>query len=136
MSKPTVWRWWNRFFVDSVDGLLREIPRRRGRKPISEDKINELIALAMSPPAAHASHWPLRALAKKLGIAVSTVFGILKHNGLKPHKVKTLKVSRDPRFATSCLYVDPPEHAVVIPLDGKTQIHALGRTQVPFADET
>ena len=98
MSKPTVWRWWDRFLVEGVDGPLYDIPRRRGRKPISEEKISELIALAMSPPPEHASHWTLRALAKKVGIAVSTVFGILKSHGLKPHRVRTFKVSRDPRF--------------------------------------
>ena len=140
LSKPTVWRWWDRFLVDGVDGLLHDIPRRRGRKPISEDKVSELIALAMSPPPAHASHWTLRALAKKLGIAVSTVFGILKHNGLKPHRVKTFKVSRDPRFELKVrdvvgLYVNPPDHAVVISVDESeraNQIQALGRTQAPL----
>ena len=91
MSKPTVWRWWDRFLVEGVDGLLYDIPRRRGRKPISEEKVSELIALAMSPPPEHAGHWTLRALATKVGIAVSTVFGILKSHGLKPHRVKTFK---------------------------------------------
>ncbi len=137
MSKPTVWRWWDRFLVEGVDGLLYDIPRRRGRKPISEDKVSELIELAMSPPPEHSSHWTLRVLAKKLGIAVSTVFGVLKHNGLKPHRVKTFKVSRDPRFELKVgdvvgLYVNPPDHAVVISVDEKTQIQALGRTQTPL----
>ena len=149
MSKPTVWRWWDRVLVEGVDGLLYDIPRRRGRKPISEDKVSELIELAMSPPPAHASHWTLRALAKTLGIAVSTVFNILKRNGLKPHRVKTFKVSRDPRFALKVrdvvgLYVDPPDHAVVISVDEServnaigsseraNQIQALGRTQTPL----
>ena len=137
MSKPTVWRWWDRFLAEGVDGLLYDIPRRRGRKPIAEDKVSELIELAMPPPPEHASHWTLRALAKKLGIAVSTVFGIPKHNGLKPHRVKTFKVSRDPRFELKVgdvvgLYVNPPDHAVVISVDEKTQIQALGRTQTPL----
>ncbi len=73
MSKPTVWRWWDRFLAEGVDGLLYDIPRRRGRKPISKDKASELIALAMPPPPEHASHWTLRALATKVGTAVSTV---------------------------------------------------------------
>ena len=112
-------------------------PGDGGRKPVSEDKVSELIELAMSPPPAHASHWTLRALATKVGIAVSTVFGILKSHGLKPHRVKTFKVSRDPRFALKVrdvvgLYVDPPDHAVVISVDEKTQIQALGRTQTPL----
>ena len=137
MSKPTVWRWWDRFLLEGVGGLLRDIPRRRGRKPISEEKVGELIELAMSPPPEHAGHWTLRALAKKLDIAVSTVFGILERNGPEPHKIKTFKVSRDPRFEMKVrdvvgLYVNPPDHAVVISVDEKTQIQALGRTQRPL----
>ncbi len=99
MSKPTVWRWWDRFLAEGVDGLLYDMPRRRHRKPLSENKVSELIALAMSPLPEHAGHWTLRALATKVEIAVSRVFGILKSHGLKPHRVRTFKVSRDPRFA-------------------------------------
>ena len=137
MSKPTVWRWWDRFLEEGVDGLLHDIPRRRGRKPILEEKVRELIELAMSPPPEHSSHWTLRALAKKLGIAVSTVFSILKRNGLKPRRIGTFKVSRDPRFERKVrdvvgLYVNPPDHAVVISVDEKTPIQALGRTQTPL----
>ena len=88
LSKPTVWRWWDRFLEEGADGLLNDIPRRRGRTPISQEKVTELTELAMSPPPAHSSHWTLRALAKQLGIAVSTVFSILKRNGLQPHRVK------------------------------------------------
>ena len=99
MSKPTVWRWWDSFLKQGVDGLLYDNPRKRGRKPVSEEKVSELIALAMPPPPEHAGHWTLRALATKVGTAVSTVFGILKSHGLKPHRVRTFKVSRDPRFA-------------------------------------
>ena len=69
MSKPMVRRWWDRFLKEGVDGLLYDIPRRRGRKPISEEKVSELIELAMSPPPKHASHWTPRALAKKVGTA-------------------------------------------------------------------
>ena len=137
LSKPTVWRWWDRFFEEGVDGLLYDIPHRRGRTPISQEKVTELIELAMSPPPAHSSHWTLRALAKQLGIAVSTVFSILKRNGLQPHRVKTFKVSRDPKFELKVrdvvgLYVNPPDHAVVISMDEKTRIQALGRTQTPL----
>ncbi len=78
-----------------------------------------------------------RPLAARTGLAVSTVFGILERNGLKPHRVKTFKVSRDPRFEEKIrdvvgLYVNPPDHAVVISVDEKTQIQALGRTQKPL----
>ncbi len=76
-----MWRWWDRFLKEGVDGLLDDVRRGGGRKPLSEDKVRELIDLAMSPPPKHARYWTLRALAKELGIAVSTVFGVLKCNG-------------------------------------------------------
>ena len=137
MSKPTVWCWWDRFLVEGVDGLLCDIPGKTGRKPISEDKAAEVIELAVSPPPEHSRHWTLRALAKRTGIAVSTVSGILKRNGLKPHRVKTFTVSRDPRFELKVrdvvgLFVNRPDHAVVILADEKTQIQSLGRTQAPL----
>ena len=91
----------------------------------------------MSPPPEHSGHWTLRALAGRIGIAVPAVFKILERNGLKPHRVKTFKVSRDPESGLKVrgafgLYVDPPDHAVVISVDEKTQIQALGRTQQPL----
>ena len=137
MSKPALWRWWDRFLVEGAGGLLHDIPRRRGRKPLSGDKVRQLIELAMSPPPAQASHWTLRTLAKKVGIAVSAVFGILKQADLKPRKAKTFKVSRDPRFELKVrdaagLYACPSDHAVVIPAGEKTRIQALARTQTPL----
>ena len=149
MSKPTVWRWWDRFLAGGVDGLLRDATRPPGKKPVPEEKVKAVIALAMSPPPEHVRHWTVRALARKLGMAVSTVHGILKANGLRPHQVKTFKVSRDPRFAFKVrdvvgLHVDPPDHAVVLSVDEServnaigsseraNQIQALGRTQRPL----
>ena len=137
MSKPTVWRWWDRFLAEGVDGLLRDATRPPGKKPVPEGKVKAVIALAMSPPPEHALHWTVRALAQKLGMVISTVHGILKDNGPRPHQVKTFKVSRDPRFEIKVrdvvgLYVDPSDHAVVLSVDEKTQIQALGRTQKPL----
>ncbi len=63
----------------------------------------------MPPPPEHASHWTLRALATKVGTTVSTVFGILKSHGLKPHRINTFKVSRDPRFLSSRFSAHPSE---------------------------
>ena len=137
ISKPTVWRWRDRFLAEGVDGLLYDIPRRRGRKPISEEKVSELIALAMSPPPEHASHWTLRALATKVGDR--RLDGIRHPEEPWPQapQGQTFKVSRDPRFALKVrdvvgLYINPPDHAVVISVDEKTQIQALGRTQAPL----
>ena len=111
--------------------------RPPGKKPVPEGQVQALVALAMSPPPEHARHWTVRALARRLGMVISTVHGILKDHGLRPHQVKTFKVSRDPRFEIKVrdvvgLYVDPPDHAVILSVDEKTQIQALGRTQRPL----
>ncbi len=92
----------------------------------------------MSPPPEHGSHWTLKALAEAMGdLGVSTVRDILRRHGLRPHQVKTFRVSRDPRFELKVrdvvgLYVDPPDHAVVLSVDEKTRIQALGRTRKPL----
>ncbi|MDE2793168.1 MAG: IS630 family transposase [Paracoccaceae bacterium] len=138
MSKPTVWRWWDRFLAEGVDGLLHDATRPPGRKPIPEDRVKALIALAMSPPPPHASHWTLKALAEAMGgMVIAAVRNILRRRGLQPHRVKTFKVSRDPRFEPKItdivgLDVDPPDHAVVLSVDEKTQVQALGRTRKPL----
>ena len=150
MSKPTVWRWWDRFLAEGVDGLLRDATRPPGRKPVPEDRVKAVVALAMSPPPEHARHWTLKALAEEMGdMVISTVRNILLRHGLRPHQVKTFKVSRDPRFEIKVrdvvgLYVDPPDHAVVLSVDEServnatgsseraNQIQALGRTQRPL----
>ena len=137
MSKPTVWRWWDRFLAEGVDGLLYDATRPPGRAPVAEDKVKALIALAMSPPPPHASHWTLRALAERMGMVFSTVHNILHKHGLEPHRVKTFKVSRDAAFEAKIrdvvgLYVNPPDHAVILSVDEKTQIQALSCTQKPL----
>ena len=134
MSKQAVWRWWDRFLAEGVDGLLRDATRPPGKKPIGEDRVKAAIDLAMSPPPAHARHWTVRALADKTGVAVGTMHRILKGHGLRPHQVKTFKVSRDPRFELKVrdvvgLYVNPPDHAVVLSVDEKPRRQALGSTQ-------
>ena len=135
MSKPTVWRWRDRFLAEGVDGLLRDATRPPGKKPIEEDKVKAPVDLAMSPPPAHARHWTLKALAGEIGgMEATTVRNILRRHGLRPHQVKTFKVSRDPRFEISVravvgLSVNPPDHAVVLSVDEKPQIQALGSTR-------
>ena len=134
MSKPTVWLWWDRFLEKRVEGLLRDATRPPGKAPISEERVSYLVELSMSPPPKHARYWTLRALGKKTGMHFTTVANILKAKGLRPHQMKTFKVSHDPRFEIKVrdvvgLYVNPPDHAVVLSVDEKTQIQALGRTQ-------
>jgi transposase len=93
--------------------------------------------MAMSPPPAGRSRWTTRLLGKQVGLTPGCVSDVLRRNGLKPHLVRTYKVSRDPDFAAKVkdvvgLYLNPPEHAVVLSVDEKTQIQALERTQLPL----
>ena len=94
------------------------------------------MAFSTTPPT-HASHWTLRALAERLGMVFSTVYNILHKHGLELHRVKTFKVSRDAAFEAKIrdvvgLYVNPPDHAVILPVDEKTRIQALSRTRKPL----
>ncbi len=133
-SKSVVWRWQERFMHAGVEGLLRDKSRPPGKKPLPQAVIDRVIALTGQPPPGEATHWTAGAMAKAVGISVSSVQRIWKAHGLKPHQVRTFKLSKDPEFATKLrdivgLYVDPPAHAVVLSVDEKSQIQALDRTQ-------
>ncbi len=135
--RSTVERWWDRFLERGVDGLLRDATRPPGLEPTPEGTVRAVVALAMSPPPPHAQHWTLQGLAKRLALTASNVHNILRRNGPVPHQVRTFKVSCDPRSGIKVrdvvgLYVDPPDHAVVLSVDEKTRIQALGRTQRPL----
>jgi transposase len=96
--------------------------------------IGRVIDLTAGPPPDAATHWTAPAMAKTVGISVSSVQRIWRAHGLKPHRVRTFKLSNDPAFAAKLkdivgLYVDPPDHAVVLAIDEKSQIQALDRTQ-------
>ena len=132
-SKPTVWRWQERYMEEGVDGLLRDKTRKSGNPPTSEKKVRELLTLAKSPAPDGETHWTVRALAKTVGIGRATAHRILVRHKIKPHRMKSFKVSTDPEFEKkTCdaagLYMDPPDRAVVLSIDEKTQIQALGRT--------
>jgi transposase len=97
-------------------------------------QVAELVRLTLAPPPHEATHWTAQAMAKVVGLAVSTVQNIWKAHGLAPHRFRAFKLSTDPAFAEKLeaivgLYVDPPAHAVVLSLDEKSQIQALDRTQ-------
>jgi transposase len=96
-----------------------------------------VVELAMSPPPPGRSRWTTRLLAKEVGLTSGCVSDLLRRHGLKPHQVRTYKVSRDPDFVAKVrdivgLYLNPPEHAVVLSVDEKTSIQALERTQPPL----
>lgn len=133
-SKTCVWRWQERFMHEGVDGLLRDKSRPPGRAPVPPERVAEIVRLTQDPPPHEATHWTARAMAKAVGLAVSTVQSIWKAHGLAPHRWRSFKLSNDPAFAEKLhdivgLYVSPPAHAVVLSFDEKSQIQALDRTQ-------
>jgi transposase len=134
VSRPMVWRWQQRFAEAGVEGLLRDKTRQPGKPPIPAETVARVVALTCGAPPGEATHWTGRAMAKAIGISLRSVQRIWSAYQLKPHRVRSFKRSRDPRFAEKLadvvgLYVDPPAHAVVLSIDEKSQIQALDRTQ-------
>jgi len=134
VSRPMVWRWQQRFAEAGIEGLLRDKTRKPGKAPIAADTVARVVALTCATPPHEATHWTGRAMAKAVGISLRSVQRIWDAHKLQPHRIRTFKRSRDPEFATKLvdivgLYVDPPEHAVVLSIDEKSQIQALDRTQ-------
>jgi transposase len=133
-SKSVVWRWQERFMQAGVDGLLRDKTRPSRKPPLDRSVISRVIDLTAGPPPGEATHWTAAAMAKAVGISVSSVQRIWRAHGLRPHRVRQFKLSNDPAFAAKLKdvvgrYVDPPDHAIVLSIDEKSQIQALDRTQ-------
>jgi transposase len=133
-SKPVVWRWQERFMREGVDGLLRDKTRKPGKAPLPAETVGRVVDLALGPPPGETTHWTGRMLAKAVGVSLRSVQRILEAHQLAPHRLRTFKLSKDPKFADKLrdivgLYVDPPAHAVVLSVDEKSQIQALDRTQ-------
>src|SRR5262245_61965523 len=134
VSKPCVWRWQRRFMEAGIAGLLRDKTRKPGKAPVAGAVVTQLIERTLGEPPGETTHWTSRAMAKPMGLAISTVQKIWRAHGLAPHRLRTFKLSRDPQFANKVrdivgLYVEPPAHAVVLSVDEKSQIQALDRTQ-------
>jgi len=133
-TRRTVGTWRNRFAEQRLGGIEKDAPRC-GRKPsVREKKEAEIIRKTTQETPPHATHWSTRTMAAAVGVSRSTVGRVWRDNGLKPHRTKTFKVSNDPHFAEKLvdvvgLYLNPPEHALVLSCDEKTQIQALDRTQ-------
>ena len=134
VSRPMVWRWQQRFAEEGPDGLLRDKTRKPGKRPIPADKVAHVVALTCGEPPPGTTYWTGRAMANATGISLRSVQRIWEAHQLQPHRVRSFKRSRDPRFAEKMadivgLYLDPPAHAVVLSIDEKSQIQALDRTQ-------
>lgn len=134
VDRIAVGRWRSRFASQGLPGIAKDRPRG-GRKPRARDKVaRKIIEMTTQARPAEATHWSTRTLAKALNINHSMVHRVWRANGLKPHMVKTFKLSNDPRFVEKLidvvgLYLNPPEHALVLCADEKSQIQALDRTQ-------
>ena len=132
--KRTVDRWQERYVARGLTGLQRDATRPGRKPPLAASVIERVVKMTLreKPPAA--THWSARTLAKVVGISHTSVQRIWNAHGLKPHLVKTFKLSNDKRFVEKVkdvvgLYLDPPDKALVFSVDEKSQIQALDRTQ-------
>jgi transposase len=133
-SVLTVRRWRRRYTAAGVEGLLKDATRPPGRKPLTAEVIKQVVDKTMHETPPDATHWSVRSIASAMGIAPSSVHRIWQAYELKPHLIETFKVSRDRRFVEKVedvvgLYVNPPDKALVLSVDEKSQIQALDRTQ-------
>lgn len=131
ISRGQVIAWRDRFSRGGVVAISSDLPGR-GRKPTIDAA--EIVRMTTQTKPAGATHWSTRKLAAQLGISDTSVLKVWRANGLKPHLVETFKVSRDPKFVEKLedivgLYLSPPEHALVLCCDEKSQVQALDRTQ-------
>ena len=132
-SRPTVLDWRSRFAEGGVKALYEDRPRGRSFSSLPRAKESEVIAATQAAPV-QATQWSCRSMAKSHDISKASIQRIWQANGLKPHLVKTFKLSNDPDFIAKLddvagLYMNSPENALVFCIDEKTQIQALDRTQ-------
>jgi len=133
-SKPTVWRWQERYVAEGVDGLTRDKSRPPRVPPLDMKTRLKVIAKTVREQPGNATHWSRASMAAEMGISASSVGRIWAEAGLKPHLARTFKVSNDPLFEEKVadvvgLYLNPPDRALVLCVDEKSQIQALDRTQ-------
>lgn len=132
IERTIVGRWRRRFSEQGLAGIEQDAPRG-GRKPNTR-LATKIVEYTTQRQPKNATHWSTNSLARELGVSQSRVSRVWRANGLKPHLTRTFKVSNDPRFVEKLidvvgLYLNPPEHALVLCADEKSQIQALDRTQ-------
>jgi transposase len=133
-SRPTVILWRTRFLAGGPPALTEDAPGR-GRKPqFSGAKVQQIVEATLHTPPTAATHWSTRTMAQAQGVSPSTIQRIWDAHGLQPYRTRTFKLSKDPRFVEKLtdvvgLYLNPPDKALVLCVDEKSQIQALARTQ-------
>jgi transposase len=132
VERGTVAKWRARFLADRLDGLLDE-PRPGRPRTVTDEQVEQVVTTTLESTPKNATHWSTRSLASELGMSPSAVQRIWRAFGLQPHRQDSWKLSKDPLFVDKVkdvvgLYLDPPERAVVLCVDEKSQIQALDRT--------
>ncbi len=134
VSAATVGKWRRRFIASRLDGLVDE-PRPGRPRTVSDDDVEDVIVKTLeSAPPDGGTHWSTRQMAARTGLSQSTISRVWRAFGLQPHRVEHWKLSKDPLFVEKVrdivgLYLDPPERAMVLCVDEKSQIQALDRSQ-------
>jgi transposase len=131
---PTVLLWRKRYESEGLAGILEDRPRSGRPKQISEKKVAAIVDATMKTKPRDATHWTVRTMAKTQGVSRATVHRIWQKHKLQPHRVESFKFSNDPDFVPKLrdivgLYINPPDKAIVLSVDEKSQIQALDRTQ-------
>jgi transposase len=132
VTRPTVTKWRNRFAEHRLDGLLDE-PRPGRPRTITDEQVEEVVVKTLESTPKNATHWSTRSMAAESGLTQNAILRIWQAFGLQPHRAETFKLSKDPLFVDKIydivgLYLNPPERAVVLCVDEKSQIQALDRT--------
>jgi transposase len=133
VTLPTVGKWRSRFLADRLEGLADE-PRPGAPRTITDAQVEAVVTKTLESKPEHATHWSTRGMADACGLSQTAVARIWRAFGLKPHLHETFKLSTDPFFVEKVrdvvgLYLNPPERAIVLSVDEKSQVQALDRTQ-------
>jgi transposase len=133
VTGATVGKWRERFVRQRLEGLLDE-PRPGAPRSITDAKVEEVVTQTLETIPANSTHWSTRLMADKVGLSQTAIARIWRAFGLQPHRVENFKLSKDPQFVEKVrdivgLYMNPPDHAIVLCVDEKSQVQALNRTQ-------
>ena len=134
----TAARWRGRFLEGGIAALHKDAPRPGKPSTITDRQVKRVVEMTLHQKPVNATHWSTRSMAQAAGISEASVRRVWRAHGLKPHRVRTFKLSNDPEFVEKLedivgLYLNPPEHAIVLCADEKSQIQALDRTQPGLA---